>query len=227
MKKANLKILYLLIIGALLSSCKQSANNSKASLNQSKNVSFIEGYIVKPSILDQTISVSGTLKPFEETILMTDIAGRIVQINMSEGKPVKQGTVLIKLFDDDLQAQLLKSQAQLQIAEKTLERQSELIKVEGMSQTDFDQTKLQVNSIKGDIEVIKAQIRKTEVIAPFGGVIGLRNISLGAIVTPGTSLATLREIDKLKLDFSVPEKYSSDIKAGTIIRFTVQGDDKK
>jgi membrane fusion protein (multidrug efflux system) len=215
------------LLAIALFSCQSGSNVKKGSNVQAKVALFVEGFIVKPSVLDQTISVSGTLKPFEETVLMPDITGRIVKINLTEGKPVKQGTVLIKLFDDDLQAELLKSQAQLKIAEKTQERQSELIKVEGMSQIDFDQTKLQVNSIKGDIEVIKAQIRKTEVIAPFTGVIGLRNVSLGAIVTPATALATIREIDQMKLDFSVPEKYSKEIKSGTKVSFTVQGDDKK
>ena len=97
---------------------------------------------------------------------------------------------------------------------------SELMKVNGISQLDYDQSVLQVHSIKADIEVLKVQIRKTEVHAPFDGVIGLRNISLGAEVTPSTSLATIRAVKQLKLDFSVPEKYSTQVKPGQ--RFNLQ-----
>jgi membrane fusion protein (multidrug efflux system) len=102
-----------------------------------------------------------------------------------------------------------------------------LIKVNGISQLDYDQAVLQVHSIKADIEVIKAQIRKTEVLAPFDGMIGLRNVSIGAEVTPGTALATIRQVNKLKLDFSVPEKYSGEVKPGMKIKFSLQGDDNK
>jgi membrane fusion protein (multidrug efflux system) len=183
--------------------------------------------IVKPTVLDESKTLSGTLKPFEETVLMPEVAGRVVGINLAEGGFAKKGTLLVKLFDGDLQAQLKKSQAQLQLEEQTEKRQSELMKVNGISQLDLDQTILQINSTRADIEVLQVQINKTEVRAPFDGNIGLRNISVGAQVTPSTALATIRDVKHLKLDFSVPEKYGSIIKPGFKIKFTVQGDDKE
>jgi membrane fusion protein (multidrug efflux system) len=101
------------------------------------------------------------------------------------------------------------------------------MKVSGISQTDYDQTLLQINSIKADIEVLKVQILKTEVHAPFDGTIGLRNVSIGAQVTSGTDLATIRDVQHLKIDFSVAEKYSREITPGLKVKFAVQGDDKK
>jgi membrane fusion protein (multidrug efflux system) len=186
---------------------------------------MVEGFIVKPTVLDQTIAISGTLKPFEETVLMPEVAGRVVTINLQEGKSVKQGTLLVKLFDGDLQASLKKSTAQLELAEQTEKRQSELLKVSGISQSDYDQAVLQIHSINADIEILRAQLRKTEVLAPFDGVIGLRTISIGAEVTPGMALATIRAVEQLKLDFSVPEKYSNQVKQGLKVKFTVLGDD--
>jgi membrane fusion protein (multidrug efflux system) len=224
-KFINLIIIIAITIGSM--NCKSNKSNTSSTSRQGSSVLNIEGYVVKPSSLDLTITITGTLKPLEETTLMPEVAGRVVKINILEGKFVKQGTLLIKLFDDDLQAQLHKSEAQLQIAEQTQARQSELVKVNGISQSDYDQSVLQVNSIKADIEVLKVQIRKTEVIAPFDGVIGLRNISLGAEVTPATSLATIRAENQLKLDFSVSEKYSSQVKAGDLVQFEIQGDNKK
>jgi membrane fusion protein (multidrug efflux system) len=208
-----------------LTSCKSKKDDAQR-ISKENSIDFLEGYVVKPLKVDQSINVSGTLKPFEETTLMPEVAGRVVRINLPEGKFVKAGALLVKLFDGDLQAQLHKAQTQLRLAEETEKRQSELIKVNGISQTDFDQTVLQVISIKNDIEVLKVQISKTELLAPYDGIIGLRNISLGAQVTPSTILATIRAVHQLKLDFSIPEKYSREVKAGSKVTFTVQGDEE-
>jgi membrane fusion protein (multidrug efflux system) len=224
-KASELFIIFILTFGSFACSSKAGYNNTP--VKQVNAISDIEGFIVKPSVIDQTISISGTIKPMEETVLMPEVPGRVVLINLDEGKFVKHGTILIKLFDEDLQAQLHKAQAQLDLAEQTQMRQAELMKVNGISQLDYDQSVLQVHSIKADIEVLKVQIRKTEVHAPFDGVIGLRNISLGAEVTPTTSLATIRAVKQLKLDFSVPEKYSTQVRRGSKVQFTIQGDEKK
>jgi membrane fusion protein, multidrug efflux system len=223
--KRALRLFVIIIVSSGSYGCSSKAGDKNVTVNQANTISDIEGFIVRPSVIDQTISVSGTIKPMEETVLMPEVAGRVVLINLDEGKFVKQGTILIKLFDEDLQAQLHKAQAQLDLAEQTQIRQSELMKVNGISQLDYDQSVLQVHSIKADLEVLKVQIRKTEVHAPFDGVIGLRNISLGAEVTPSTSLATIRSVKQLKLDFSVPEKYSNQVRPGSKVQFTIQGDD--
>jgi membrane fusion protein (multidrug efflux system) len=227
-KKLVVPLCLSLLVCALCALC---ACHSKAPANVAVNkfnaTPVVEGFVVKPSVVVDEISISGTLMPFEETVLMPDVAGRVVAINLPEGKLVKQGTLVVKLFDEDLQASLKKSQTQLDIAEQTQKRQSELIKINGISQSDYDQAVLQVSSIKADIDILKAQLRKTEVRAPFDGVIGLRNVSVGAEVTPGTALATIRSVAQLKLDFSVPEKYSGIVKAGMKVSFTVQGDDAK
>jgi membrane fusion protein, multidrug efflux system len=207
------------------SSCSSDDPGKNQENKISERIMVVEGYVVKQTILDQTIVVSGTLKAFEETVLMPDVAGRVVSINFEEGKFVKKGTLLVKLFDEDLKAELKKLQTQLSIAEQTQKRQAELLKVSGISELEYDQTSLQVNSIRDDIEVLNVQISKTEVLAPFDGTIGLRNVSVGTQVTPNSPLATIREINLLKLDFSVPEKYSKEIYAGKVVTFTVQGDD--
>jgi membrane fusion protein, multidrug efflux system len=186
----------------------------------------VDAIIVKPTLLINEISVSGSLLAFEEVELKNEVAGRVVKINLPEGKFVKKGTLLVKLFDDDLQSSLHKLTTQLAIQQKMYNRQSELLKVNGISQNDYDQTGLLLNSLKADIEVEKTLIRKTEVLAPFDGVIGLRNISIGAIVTPATLLSTIRTANKIKLDFSVPEKYSSVINTGMKVKFKMSNTDK-
>ena len=214
------------ILAITLFACQAKTPESQSAKQKLAKLK-VEAFIVKPSVLDQSITVSGTIKPFEETVIMPEVPGRIVAINLPEGKTVKRGAVLIELFNDDLKAQLRKTQAQLQIAEETMKRQTELIKVNGISQSDFDQAQLEVKSLTADIEVLNVQIGRTKIKAPFDGTVGLRNVSLGAQVSTTTALVTLREVDKLKLDFSVPEKYGSEIKAGAKIQFTIQGDNQK
>ncbi len=219
-------ILYATAIIFLLSSCNGTNKKNEGTVANA-TVSFIEGYIVKPSTIDETILISGTLRAFEETVLMPEVSGRVVGLNLPEGQFVKKGTLLVKIFDGELQSQLNKAHTQLEIAQQTLTRQTELLKVDGISQLEYDQTRLQVNSIKDDIDLLKVQISKTEILAPYDGVIGLRNLSPGAQITPATAVATIRESDKLKLDFAVPGKYSQMIHAGTKVKFSVEGDDNK
>src|ERR1035437_2781102 len=226
LKKRIFNSFIIIAFSGILCSCHSGVSDIKTANRQSVSLK-VEGIIVSPTVLDQTIAISGTLKPFEETVLMPEVPGRVVEINITEGGFTKKGTLLVKLFDGDLQAQLKKSQAQLQLEQQTENRQSELMKVNGISQLDLDQTILQINSIKADIEVLKVQINKTEVRAPFDGTIGLRNISIGAQVTTSTALATIRDLHHLKLDVSVPGKYSSMIKPGFKVQFSVRGDDKK
>jgi membrane fusion protein, multidrug efflux system len=213
--------LMILLFAGCSSGKEKSATGNVAS--KVKPAPKVDGFVVSPVVLENEITVSGSLLAFEEVDLKNEVAGRVVKINLPEGKFVKEGTLLVKLFDDDLQANLKKSQSQLAIQEEIYKRQTELFKVSGISQNDYDQTILQVNSLKAEIEVEKTLIRKTEVLAPFDGVIGLRNISIGAVVTPSTSLASIRAEDKLKLDFSVPEKYSNKIKPGLEVQFFISG----
>lgn len=180
----------------------------------------VEALVIRPAQLLNEISVTGSLLSFDEVELKNEVAGRIVLLNLPEGKAVSKGTVLVKFFDDDLQAGLKKLQAQLNLQQEIYKRQSDLIKVNGISQNEYEQSLLQVNSLQAEIEAQKAQIRKMVILAPFDGIIGLRNVSLGAVVSASTTLATVRS-NRLKLDFYVPEKYGESIKAGMNVDFSL------
>jgi len=216
-----ISILVIAVAGYMLMPLLKSKDSDANASVKAKKPLKVDAYVLKTSTLIDEISVYGTLLANDEVELKNEVAGRIVKINLPEGKPVRMGTLLIKLFDDDLQASLRKLQAQLAIQEQIHKRQSELLKVNGISQNDYDQTVLQLNSIKADIEIQKTLIRKTEVLAPFDGVIGLRNVSVGAIVTPSTLLATIRTNNKIKLDFFVPERYGAEIRSGQNVDFTL------
>ncbi len=181
----------------------------------------VDAFVVTPSLLTSDITVTGSLVAFDEVELMNEVAGRVVGVNLPEGKSVAKGTLLVKLFDDDLQAALKKLEAQRAIQQRIVNRQKQLLQVKGISENDYEQSTLQLNIINADIAQQRALIRKTEIRAPFNGTIGLRNVSVGAVVSSSTMLATIRTNDKIKLDFYVPEKYGSVITVGMPVNFTM------
>lgn len=185
-----------------------------------------EGFVVQPQVESENVEVPGSLLPVEETQIRPEVTGRIVTLNIQEGAVVKQGSLLVKLFDQDLQAQLKKLQVQLDISTRTADRQKELLAINGISQQDYDLSALAVDNLKADIETIKISISKTEIRAPYDGKLGLRNVSLGAYVSPSDILTSIRQVSQLKLEFSVPEKYAKEIGVGYIIKFRVDGGEK-
>jgi membrane fusion protein (multidrug efflux system) len=183
----------------------------------------VEGFVAQSSTLSEDIEVPGSLFPSEETRIRSEISGRIIQLNVPEGSVVPKGFLLVKLFDQDQQAQLRKLKVQLQIAIKTVARQKELLAINGISQQDYDLSALNVDNLKADIQFTEIAISKTEIRAPYEGEIGLKNISIGSYLSPADIITTLRDVRQLKLEFSVPEKYAKDIAKGSQVFFRVDG----
>jgi membrane fusion protein (multidrug efflux system) len=203
-------------------SCKQKQEKNSSGGKPAAPAGVI-GHIVAPGSIRENLEISGRLLAAETTEIHAETSGIIRSLHITEGSSVSGGTLLVKLKDDDLQAQLKKLRIQLQIAEKTEERNQELLRINGISQQDYDLSFLQVNNIRADIELLQTQIEKTEVRAPYNGKIGFRNISTGAYITPATVLTTIRQLQTLKLEFNVPEKYAGGVLPGTIITFNIQG----
>ncbi|WP_276367667.1 efflux RND transporter periplasmic adaptor subunit [Chryseolinea sp. H1M3-3] len=183
----------------------------------------VDGFVVSERSISENIEVPGSLLPFEETAIRSEVGGRIVQLNIVEGSVINKGTLLVKLFDEDLQAQLRKLEVQLKIKEKSEERSGELLKIQGISQQDYDLSALDVENLRADIESTKIAISKTEIRAPYTGRAGLRNVSLGAYIAPNDIITVIRQVDKLKLEFSIPEKYAKEISTGYTVSFQVDG----
>lgn len=186
-----------------------------------------DAWVVKTSRLDQSIEASGTLQSNEEVEVKPEINGRIIHLYFKEGTSVKKGDLLVKLYDEDLKAQLQKLKLQQQLSKTTLERQENLLKINGISQQDVDVTRNQVSAYGADMDYTQTQLQKTELRAPFSGKLGLRNVSEGAIISSATIITTLQQIDPLKMDFSVAEKYRNAIKNGDQVNFYVAGDNKE
>ena len=216
-------ILALLIIPKLSSSSGDAAGPSASA---GAGPTPVTVHIVKPQKLDNRILTTGTIMANEEVELKTETSGKVVKILFKEGTRVKKGDLLVKINDEELQAQLSRAKSALNLAEDNAHRFKLLLEREGVSQQEYDAAMNELNARKADVQLYEAQIAKTEVRAPFDGVVGLRNISEGDYVTTSTDIASMQNIDPIKIDFSIPEKYASYTNTGDKIEFTISGSDK-
>lgn len=178
--------------------------------------------IVKDTAFSNVIDVTGTIAANEQVELRSETAGNITGIFFNEGSHVQKGQLLVKVYDKDLQASLKQIQVQIQLAEQTEYRNKVLYGKEAISKEEYDISLTSLNSYKAQADLVRAQIAKTEVRAPFSGIIGLRNISPGGYLSPQGSIATLVNIDPAKITFSIPERYQALVHVGSKINFTIE-----
>ena len=144
----------------VLAACGEKKNASTAAPKPGSSELEVEAMVVKTSSISDKLEVSGNILPFESTEIKPEISGRVISLNITEGAMVPRGHLLVKLFDGDLRAELQKLMVQQQIASKTEERQKELLKINGISQQDYDLSLLQLNNIDADIQLTKVAIGK-------------------------------------------------------------------
>ncbi len=201
-------------------------NNNPALLRREQQKLNAVGYMIVPTNMSELINSTGTLRPDEEVDLAFETSGKIVGINFTEGTRVKKGDLLAKINDRPLQAQLEKLEAQSKMTEAKEFRQRSLFDRDAISQESYDQIVTDVQSIKADIDLIRARISETELRAPFDGIIGLRYLSEGSFATPATKIARLIKTSPIKIEFSIPEKYAQEIKIGYPVTFVIDGSNK-
>lgn len=202
----------------------KGTQQTSGSANQS--ALSVEGMVVQTDKVDDKIFSTGTLLPNEEVELRPETSGRIIGIYFDEGSRVKKGQLLAKIDDSELEAQLKKLQVQKELAQSEESRQKQLLEINAVSQEEYDIALNQLSTIEAEISLIRTQIKKTNISSPFTGMIGLRNISQGGYVSPSSLIALMQQIDPVKLEFSVPEQYISEIKEGTSVSFIVTGLDE-
>lgn len=179
--------------------------------------------VAQVSEANQAIYSTGTIVPNEEVELRSEVNGRLVKLNFREGTFVQKGQLIAKLQDDDLKAQLKKLEYEEALAKQIEARQKKLLDINAISKEEYEIAANKVSTLSADKELLKVQLAKTEIKAPFSGRIGLKNISEGAYITPATSIGTLIQTNPIKIDFTVPEKYSSKIQVGRGINFLRDG----
>ncbi|MEJ5351612.1 MAG: efflux RND transporter periplasmic adaptor subunit [Melioribacteraceae bacterium] len=218
MKKISIwaAIIILLII-LILPKIIINKNNDSPSQSPRMQALNVNGIIIKPKYLQNKIFSNGTLMSNEEVEIRSEITGKITQILFEEGKRVKKGELLVKINDAELQATLKKNKSRETLARDKEYRYRQLLEKNLTSQQEYDVALGELNSVLADIEFTQAQIEKTEIRAPFDGIIGLRSVSVGSYISPQTKIATLQNINPMKVDFSVPQKYFGLIRGGKTI----------
>ena len=223
-------VVALIILAAGIFGYLQLTNTGNEELVQTGNhpkserkILEVTARIVSPRTLSDEIPVIGRLVPDEEVLLSFETSGMITDIFFQEGSSVKKGALLAKVNDAQLQAQLARLEAQIPLAKERVFRQSALLQRDAVSKEALEIVKTELATLNADIEKTKAQIDQTELRAPFDGIIGLRQMSVGAYASPNTVIAKLTSVTPIKVEFSVPERYASNVKRGTDLEFTVDG----
>lgn len=186
---------------------------------------MVGGLVIEPREMRNTIVSTGNILANEEVELRSETPGRIVTINFDEGSFVNKGSLLLKTDDRELQAQLKKMQVEEKQAKDDLFRKEKLLALKAISQEEYDLSFNALGIIQAQIDLIRTQISKTEIIAPFSGKIGLRQVSPGGFISSSTLVTRLQQTDPVKIEFSVPEKYQEKVRAGDAITFSVEGHD--
>lgn len=194
--------------------------NSPGNEKKTAPIMSVQGEVLKPQKFDDNLSLSGTLESNEEINIRSEISGVVESINFEEGAKVSKGQVLLRVNDIELRAQLSKARTAQQLASENQRRAKLLLEKQAISQEEFDISNADFESARAESDLIAAQLNKTTVRAPFSGTIGLRSISKGSFVTPETPIAKLVNTSQIKVTFSIPEKYVSNIKVGNSLTFT-------
>jgi membrane fusion protein (multidrug efflux system) len=184
----------------------------------------VNAQILKYENLTDVIRTKGLLIPDEEVDLSFETSGKITEIHFKEGSTVRKGQLLAKVNDKPLQAELQKLEAQVPLAQDRVFRQKSLLAKDAVSQEAYESVNTELEKLRADIDLVKSRIAQTELRAPFDGVIGLRQVSEGTYASPTTIISHLTKISPLKIEFSVNEAHVNNVKAGTVLTFSVDND---
>ncbi|NTE03450.1 efflux RND transporter periplasmic adaptor subunit [Agrobacterium tumefaciens] len=187
----------------------------------------VEGVVVKLTSFDNDLEVTGAIDANESVVLKSEISGLVTGIYFKEGTNVSKGSVLVKINDRDIQAQLQEAITKQKLSGTNENRAKQLLAKGAISQEEYDTSLADFRSLQSQSQLVRAQLAKATIRAPFSGRIGLRNISEGTYLTPATVIANLVSTNPIKITFSIPEKYAGQIKSGSTITFTTDGSAKE
>lgn len=199
---------------------------SAADKTKAREGTPVRTVVVKTRPLDESIVATGTVRAEESVDVQAEVTGKLIKVHFPEGAQVRAGDLLAVINDGELRAALQRAVYRRELAEIKTRRIRSLVDKGGVTQQDYDIAASELNVFEAEVAVIEAQLARTEIRAPFDGIIGLRNVSEGAQVSPTTRLATLQNTARMKVDFSVPERYAHLMAPGCRVTFAVAGSDR-
>lgn len=216
MKKALLNVLFIcLFVVSGLALAKKPANQSKSAHKMPPTV--VQTITAHSKVWQNTINFNGSLSAFQGIMISSVTSERVTKIYFKSGQYVKQGEPLIQLYPNIIKAQFKKAEAQLKLSQADYQRALKLYKRKFLDAADLDKLQAKMQSDQADFKQAKSQLGQTLIKSPFAGKLGLRLVSLGEYLTPGTPIVNLQALDPICVDFSVSEIYLSQIKIGNKI----------
>jgi len=174
----------------------------------------VEAVVTEARMFSSRIEALGTLEPRERVILTANAADRVTGIFFEDGQRVSQGKVLVTLVNEEEQSQLASAKAAEANAKLVFERNERLASAEAVAELELERTKSAYEAASANVGAVQARLRDRVLVAPFSGVLGFRQISMGAYVSPGQAVATLIDDSQMRLEFGVPSIYLADLRAG-------------
>ncbi len=183
----------------------------------------VETYKADPTPFARAIQAVGSLSSPQSADLAFEVGGRVAEIDIPEGKPIAKGHLLARLDNGTHRAQVAVAKARLDQALETAGRYQSLQQEKIVSQQNLDDALAELRSAQGDYDAAESALRKTRVAAPFDGIVGLKEVSVGQFVDPGTPVVRITQIKPLDLVFSLPEKNVPKVQVGQKVRATTAG----
>ncbi|MFM8840875.1 MAG: efflux RND transporter periplasmic adaptor subunit [bacterium] len=224
MKRILIIIGAIVLLGLVIIFKPASKTKPKGPAGGPKTPTAVTYAIVRDTLFTRSIIATGSLAPHDMVRIAPEIAGRIISVSFTEGAKVSQGQILARLDDSELQAQLTKLKALLALAETNAKREQSLLQGGGTSKELFERAENTVTTLLADIAVVKAAIAKTIIKAPFAGTVGIKQLSRGSYVSPGSVITELVNTQPIRIEASIPERYGINLKKGMTIQFRQAGD---
>lgn len=197
-------------------------NSSKAKPTDGVEASVaVDVARVSAARLVDDVNAVGTIRSNESVVIRPEVSGRIVKLNFGDGQQVKKGQLLVAFDSSVNEAEVQQAKAELGIARANFERTADLARQKFMSDRARDESQANVQVLEAKLALAQARLAKLEIRAPFSGIVGIRNVSVGDYVKDGTDLVNLEDISSVKVDFRVPEKYADLVHRGQAIEVTV------
>lgn len=222
MKHIYYPALILTAITMVMLGCKKDEASNASSSGEAPAVKLpVDGVVVSLKPLHREEALAATILPYREVMISSEVSKKITAILFKDGSYVEKGQALYKLDDSDLTARLKQVTAELNLAKLNESRMSELLKSNSVRQEEYDMALAKLHSLQGSEELIRSELNKTLITAPFPGRIGITKVHAGSLVHPGMELVGLQEQGSVKIQFSVPETFAHLVKSSREVQFMI------
>lgn len=210
----NYKFLWILLwVPTML---MQACENGPARPNEQPEALVVGIVKAQTQPFEITLDVTGNILPYEQVELKAPLGGTVMHITFEEGQTIKKGQTLIQIDDRAWQAEAKGLRSRIAVAKRDLERSKSLLEIEGASQENVDAAQATLSDLEAQLQQMEVNISLANVRAPFSGVVGMRNFSMGAYLSQGAAITEITQLDRLKVNFDVPSRYGRKIAEGDV-----------